>query len=116
MVQTLMWEEFLGSSVDCYMKTSPRLFCADITRGEDSCNRGKEFLCSNVDFTSGLLPYCFAQMSQATREESIGKKGLNFLLFSNSCLDKYYKITSSSCQLVKNCMFLIHCIHLTDSK
>ena len=34
----LMWEEFLGSNVDCYMKTSPQLFCADITRGEDSCN------------------------------------------------------------------------------
>ena len=31
-------------------ETSPQLFCADITRGEDSCNRGKEFLCSNVDF------------------------------------------------------------------
>ena len=72
MVQTLMWEEFLGSSVDCYRKTSPRLFCADITRGEDSCNRGKEFLCSNVDFyirTTSLL-FC----TDVTREERVQEK------------------------------------------
>ena len=66
----LMWEEFLGSNVDCYMKTSPQLFCADITRGEDSCNLwwGKEFLGSNVDFY--IRTTSFLLCTDVTKEEN----------------------------------------------
>ena len=38
MVLSLMWEDSLGSNVDCYMEDSPRLLCTEITRGESSCN------------------------------------------------------------------------------
>ena len=66
-MQSLMWEEFLGSNVDCYMKASPQLLCTKVKRGESSCNRGKEFLCSSVVFyiRTGSLLFC----TDITREE-----------------------------------------------
>ena len=70
-MQSLMWEEFLGFNVDCYMEASPRLLCTKITRGEGSCNlcSGKEFLCSSVVFyiKTGSLLFC----TDITREERL---------------------------------------------
>ena len=65
-MQSLMWEEFLGSNVDCYMEASPRLLCTKITRGEGSCNldEGKSFSVPMWFSTSRLVPDCFAQMLQ----------------------------------------------------
>ena len=73
-MQSLMWEEFLGSNVDCYMEDSPRLLCTKITRGEGSCNldEGKSFSVPVWFSTSRLVPYCFAQILQekkGSREE-----------------------------------------------
>ena len=72
-MQSLMWEEFLGSNVDCYMKASPQLLCTKVKRGESSCNRGKEFLCSSVVFyiRTGSLLFCtdVAREGGSSREE-----------------------------------------------
>ena len=42
-MQSLMWEEFVGSNVDCYMKTSPQLLCTKIKEEGVCAIVGKSF-------------------------------------------------------------------------
>ena len=63
-MQSLMWEEFLGSNVDCYMKTSPQLLCTKIKEERVRAIVGKSFSVPVWFSTSGLVPYCFAQILQ----------------------------------------------------
>ena len=75
-MQSSMWEEFLGSNVDCYMKASPQLLCTKVKRGESSCNRGKEFLCPSVVFyiRTGSLLFC----TDITREGKLKIRSMPF--------------------------------------
>ena len=68
-----MWEEFLGSNVDCYMKTSPQLLCTKIKEERVCAIVGKSFSVPVWFFTSGLVPHCFAQILQ--EKEGVGEKG-----------------------------------------
>jgi len=48
LVQSLMREEFLGSSMDCYIRTASLLFCTDIAREEGGCAFSVEFYDENL--------------------------------------------------------------------
>ena len=72
-MQSLMWEEFVGSNVDCYMKTSPQLLCTKIKEEGVCAIVGKSFSVPVWFFTSGLVPHCFVQILQ--EKEGVGEKG-----------------------------------------
>ena len=74
-MQSLMWEEFVDSNVDCYMKTSPQLLCTKVKEERVRAIVGKSFSVPVWFSTSGLVPYCFAQMLQE-KEGVRGKKGV----------------------------------------
>ena len=72
-MQSLMWEEFVDSNVDCYMKTSPQLLCTKFKEERVRAIVGKSFSVPVWFFTSGLVSHCFAQILQ--EKEGVGEKG-----------------------------------------
>ena len=77
-MQSLMWKEFLGSNVDCYMKTSPQLLCTKIKEERVCAIVGKSFSVPVWFFTSGLVPHCLHRYCKRRRE--LGRRFAQLLI------------------------------------